>query len=78
MGVKRAYFYATAKEDIFIRLPGEDAEPIMRGRLLKSMYGTRDVASNWEDSYMDFARYIGFNSGVARHVYSNIKPDDSG
>ena len=44
--VKRAYFYAKAKKDIFIRLPEEDVEPGMCGRLLKSMYGTRDAASN--------------------------------
>ena len=32
---KRAYFYAKAKNDIFIRLSEEDAEPGMRGKLLK-------------------------------------------
>ena len=37
----------------------------MCGKLLKSMYGTRDAVSNWEDCYMDFARDIGFNSGIA-------------
>ena len=30
---KRAYFYAKAKKDIFIRLPGEDTQPGMCGRL---------------------------------------------
>eukprot|EP00959_Pyramimonas_sp_CCMP1952_P323927 6779420-Pyramimonas_sp.AAC.1 len=29
------------------------------------MYGTRDAASNWEDSCMDFAIEVGFKSGVA-------------
>jgi len=37
----------------------------MCGKLRKSMYGTRDAASNWEDCYMDFARSIGFESGLA-------------
>ena len=63
--VKRTYFYAKAKKDIFIRLPEGDREPGMGGRLLKSMYGTQDAASNWEDCYMDFAREICFNSGIA-------------
>ena len=63
--VKSAYFYAKAKKDIFIRLPEEDHEPGMCGKLLKSMYGTRDAASNWEDCYMDFASEIGFSNGVA-------------
>ena len=31
--VKRAYFYAKAKKDIFIKLPPEDAEPGMCGKL---------------------------------------------
>ena len=53
--VKRAYFYAKAKKDIFIILPEEDAEPGMCGKLLKSMYGARDAASNWEDCYIDFS-----------------------
>ena len=35
------------------------------GKLLKSMYGTRDAASNWEDCYMDFAKSIRFESGLA-------------
>ena len=47
--VRRAYFYAKAKKDIFVRLPDEDAEPGMCGRLLQLMHGTRDAASNWED-----------------------------
>ena len=37
----------------------------MCSRLLKSMYGTRDAASNWEDCYMDFATEIGFGNGIA-------------
>ena len=37
----------------------------MCGKLMKSMYGTRDAASNWEDCYMEFAREIGFNNGIA-------------
>ena len=44
--VKRAYFYAKAKNNIFVKLPEEDAEPGMCGKVLKSMYGTRDAASN--------------------------------
>ena len=37
----------------------------MCGKLKKSMYGTRDAASNWEDCYMEFANDIGFTSGIA-------------
>ena len=77
--VKRAYFYAKAKKDIFIILPEEDAEPGMRGKLLKSMCGTRDAASNWEDCYIEFARDIGLNSGITSPcVFNKHKPDNFG
>ena len=57
----------------------------MCGRLLKSMYGTRDAASNWEDYYLDFAREIGFTSGLAspcvfkhatRKIWLTVHGDD--
>ena len=47
--VRRAYFHAKAKREVFVELPPEDAEEGMCGRLLKSMYGTRDAAQNWEN-----------------------------
>ena len=46
--VKRAYFYAPAKRDVYVKLPPEDFEEGMCGKLVKSMYGTRDAALNWE------------------------------
>ena len=33
--VRRAYFYAKAKKDIFVKPPEEDNEPGMVGKLLK-------------------------------------------
>ena len=44
--VRRAYFHARARRDVFVELPEEDAEPGMCGKLLKSLYGTRDAAQN--------------------------------
>ena len=46
--VKRAYFYAQAKRDLFIEVPDEDPDkdPSMVGRLNLSLYGTRDAAQN--------------------------------
>ena len=45
--VKRAYFHAPVKRNLFVELPPEDRDPAdgdCVGRLLKSMYGTRDAA----------------------------------
>ena len=45
--ISRAYFQADALRDVYVQLPDEDAEPGMCGKLVKSMYGTRDAAQNW-------------------------------
>ena len=49
--VSRAYFHAKAQKLVLIRLPVENrmgADGGKIGLLQKSMYGTRDAASNWE------------------------------
>ena len=66
--VSRAYFYAKAVRPVYVKLPAEDLEPGDEnkcGRLRMSMYGTRDAESDWQDCYMDVAREIGFDSGIA-------------
>ena len=63
--VRRAYFHARARRDVFVELPDEDSEPGMCGKLIKSLYGTRDAAQNWEEEYIGFMRDIGFDSGRA-------------
>ena len=47
--IKRAYFYAPAKRQVFIEIPEEDKEAGDEdrvGRLQLSLYGTRDAAQN--------------------------------
>ena len=63
--VRRAYFYAKAKRDIHVKLPPEGYEEGKCGKLMKSMYGTRDAASNWEACYMELLEKIGFEHGTA-------------
>ena len=49
--VSRAYFHAKAQRPVLIRLPVEDRMGTDVGKvglMKKSMYGTRDAASNWE------------------------------
>ena len=51
--VARAYFEAPVKREICIELPEEDWEPedgqeYLVGMLNKSLYGTRDAASNFQ------------------------------
>ena len=37
----------------------------MCGELLKSMYGTRDAAQNWEYKYVEVMEGLGFQRGLA-------------
>ncbi len=48
-------------------LPEEDAEEGMCGRLIKSLYGTRDAPQNWEYEYANFlvGPDVGFRRGTA-------------
>ena len=63
--VSRAYFYAPATRNVYIKLPDEDAEPGMCGKLKKSMYGTRDAAKSWEVEYQNTMAELGFKAGKA-------------
>ena len=49
--VKRAYFHALARRDLYVELPEEDPnyKPGWVGRLRLALYGTRDVASLWQE-----------------------------
>ena len=74
--VRRAYFHAKARRAVYVKLPKEDDQIGMCGRLLKAMYGTRDAAQNWEHAYVDFLESAGFNHGVASPcVFYNQKRD---
>ena len=63
--VRRAYFNAAARRTVFVKLPAEDAADGMCGRLLKSMYGTRDAAQNWELEYVAFMKGLGFVASMS-------------
>jgi hypothetical protein len=52
--VRRAFFRAPCRREVYVELPGEDAEPGMCGLLQMAMYGTRDAPQNWEYEYTDF------------------------
>ena len=50
LDVRRAYFYAAATEEVYVELPPEEKEKgkDLVGLLLKSLYGTRAGAHNWQ------------------------------
>ena len=64
--VSRAYFYAKAVRPVYVNLPDEDradGDEQMCGRLMMSMYGTRDAAINWAAEYTDTLVKEGFERG---------------
>ena len=68
MVVYAAYFYAKASRPIFIEIPEEDWEygdEANIGQLEMSLYGTRDVGSNWSREVAETMRQMGFRRGRA-------------
>ena len=49
--IRRAYYQAQARRDLYIQLPPEDRTPGMCGKLNKALQGTIDAAQCWEYEY---------------------------
>ena len=68
LDVSRAHFHAKATRRLFVELPPEDARHGVEdlcGELVMSLYGTRDAAFNWEESYSRFLMELGIKRGKA-------------
>ena len=76
--VSRAYFHAKAQRPVLIRLPVEDrmgADAGKVGLMKKSMYGTRDAASNWERDWQGHVQKWGFQLGLSSKNLFHQKED---
>ena len=63
-----AYFHAKAQRPVLIRFPVEDRMGTDAGKvglMKKSMYGTRDAASNWERDWQENVKNCGFQLGLS-------------
>ena len=58
-------FNGQAQREVFVTLPEGDQEEGKVGLLLKSMYGTRDAANVWQQSYADVLNRAGFKRSAA-------------
>ena len=66
--VSLAYFHAKAQRLVLVRLPVEDRMGTDAGKidlLKKSMYGTRDAASNWERDWQVHVKSWCFELGLS-------------
>ena len=73
--VSRAYFHAKAQRLVLIRLPVEDRMGTDAGKvglMKKSMYRTRDAASNWERDWQEPVRNWGLQLG--RSFEESVSP----
>ena len=65
MDATRCHFHSPVREAIYVDLCPEEAESGYCMKLFKSMYGTRQAASNWEYFYAEVLKDAGFVSGVS-------------
>ena len=87
--IKRAYFYGTAKREIYFEIPEEDRQPGDEhkvGKLNLSFYGTRDATQNLSEEVSKAMETIGFRKGLnsacnfyhaKRNISSIVHGDDS-
>ena len=71
--VRRAYVYATAARYLFVSLPPGDTEarPGQVGRPNLCLYGTRDAAANWQDTFSVHLQSSGFVRDAAHPSVSH-------
>ena len=65
MDATRAHFHSPVREAIYGDLPPEESLPGYCARLVKSMYGTRQAAANWEAFYGEVLKDAGFLQGTS-------------
>ena len=64
--VARAFFEADMRNELCVELPEEakvEGEGDMVGYLVKSLYGTRDAAANFQAEVRKFMEGVGFTRG---------------
>ena len=76
--VRRAYFYAKIKRDVYIELPQEDPEygTGKIGKLRLCLYGTRDAAKGWQETLSAQLEAIGFVRGIGHPSVFHHKERD--
>ena len=67
--VKKAHLFGVMKRAVYIDLPPEDYHPGCCGRLNYSLYGTRDAANNFENTYADALTEHGYVRGVSNPCF---------
>ena len=75
LDVSCAFLYAPIKRTVYIELPEEDemyCKKDLVGKLNLCLYGTRDAASNWQETLSSHLVDNGFSRGIGFHAYSDM------
>ena len=77
LDAKKAHLHAFAEREVYIELPPERRRPGVCGRLVRSLYGTRDAPLLWERFAATQLKVMGFIRGSAsscvfRHVSRDL------
>ena len=90
-GISRAYLHSPCRGEVFVarckedKAPGEDPYNKTCWRLLKSMYGTRPAAQDWQHTVRTTLTSLGFQPGLSsanvfwhkkRDIWTMVHGDD--
>ena len=64
--VSKAHLHAFVNRNIYVSLPLEEAQPGIRAKLARPLYGTRDAPARWEALYAQTLHDLGVERGRAR------------
>ena len=67
LDVSRAHFHPFIKRELYVEIPEEDdsAGPDEVGLLLRTMYGTREASSEFEQFFTTIVEELGFRAGIS-------------
>lgn len=63
--ISRAHFYGESKRNVYTNLPEGDEQPGKCAKLVRSMYGTQDASSIWQETYSRLVQEHGIEIGRA-------------
>ena len=63
--ISRAHFYGESRRKVYTNLPEGDESPGHCALLLKTMYGTQDASSVWQETYTELLKQNGITHGQA-------------
>ena len=63
--ISRAHFYGESRRDVYTNLPEGEEQPGKCAKLVRTMYGTQDASSVWQETYTSLLREHGVQNGTA-------------